>query len=1141
MAVTQQQRQSQLFYGEDWRVIYTAFTKVNFAAYDFDTIRTAMINYIRLNYPEDFNDWIESSEFVAIIDLLSYLGQSLAFRMDLNTRENFLDTATRRDSVIRLARMLNYNAPRAVPSQGLLKITNTVSSQDLYDSSGKNIKNVSITWNDQNNPDWLEQFILIINNSLNSNNYFGNPVKSGTVNGIATELYEMNTTASGATVFPFTATVAGNTMNFELINPDFTIADNTAINYSTSGLFFERSPDPANSWFLIYRSDGLGNSSANTGFFLMFKQGNQGYNDYQLDYPIANRVIDVNVNNINNIDVWVQNVDNAGNVIKKWTSVPSVNGYNVIYNSLKTNQRDIYSVYTRDSNGIDQISLRFADGNFGNVPLGLLRVWYRVSNGLTYQIRPTDMQNLSFAWNYSDNLNNTFSIVFAATLQTTVANSQAGATNQQIKLAASQIYYTQDRMVTGEDYNLYPLVNTQALKVKAVNRVYSGQSRYLDINDPTGTYQNTKIVSTDGILYQEMDQNRVEVSVGANQNSTSLVTNYIQPMMLGTQDQQRIAQELKDFYYYNYPRGNIQASGNVMWNTNTVSIQSSTGAFYITVGSTNTAQTVGGTTSINNALYNITPGALVYIVGHGWVEVTSVSNNGIGSNNGIQANGQGAISITPPLYPTSSHQPTLVIASWDPVMSSTERASVAASLDRKNTFGIRYDYQNQAWVVISHSNLNTGAWSLSRSGDSTNTNKDSSWLILCKYSGSSWQFYSRSTRYIYESVRDVRFLFNTDYKTIDITTGLVKQDTVTVLDINTVPRDPTIDMPPPSLGVNYAWKILGQDIYPDGYTDPTKVYVTPMMTALGVPEDPDQYNEIVDPRPIAQRMVFWTLVTSSDGYQYWQPAEIPSGRIYQYANQLPASNNSSWQPGDMAYIITNGKFYQYTVVGVTGVLTEVTNTWRMRIGRNHLRWIYEHFAPNDQRIDPAIMNIIDTYVLTSTYDSDIRNWISINGVVGDQPTAPTAEQLRETFQTLEGYKTMTDQIVWHPVKYKIIFGSQATSELQVRFKVVKAAGTTVTDNEVKSRVVAAVNAYFSLVNWDFGQSFFFTELAAYIHIQLATVVATVVITPVNAQAQFGDLFEIKCAADEVFISCARVSDVDIVKDLAEMTLGITHG
>jgi hypothetical protein len=168
MTTSQQQRQSQLFAAEDWQVIYTAFTQVNFNAYDFDTIRTAMVNYIRLNYPEDFNDWIESSEFVAIIDLLAYLGTSLAFRMDLNTRENFLDTATRRDSVFKLARMLNYQPQRSIPASGMLKLTQAITNQNVYDANGLNLKNIPINWNDQNNPNWYEQFILVLNNAFNN-------------------------------------------------------------------------------------------------------------------------------------------------------------------------------------------------------------------------------------------------------------------------------------------------------------------------------------------------------------------------------------------------------------------------------------------------------------------------------------------------------------------------------------------------------------------------------------------------------------------------------------------------------------------------------------------------------------------------------------------------------------------------------------------------------------------------------------------------------------------------------------------------------------------------------------------------------------------------------------------------------------
>jgi hypothetical protein len=475
------------------------------------------------------------------------------------------------------------------------------------------------------------------------------------------------------------------------------------------------------------------------------------------------------------------------------------------------------------------------------------------------------------------------------------------------------------------------------------------------------------------------------------------------------------------------------------------------------------------------------------------------------------------------------------------LFNAQETSDIQTALDRKNKFGIRYDYLNAQWKVITSGNINPGAWSLTNSGDTTNTNRDSSWLLLAAFTGSTWTFTARAQRYVFESVRDVRFLYNTQYKTIDINTGDVKQDSITVLDINTAPQDPTTTTPAPALGANYIWRILGQDIYPDGYVDNTKVYVSGENNPLGLPLNPNQYDIIVDPENIAQRMIFWTLVPTSDGYEYWQPRVIPTSRIYTYANQLPPASDPLWSQGEVAYVMTTGQFYQWIRRGPSGELLLVTNSWKMKIGRRGLKWIYDHYAPNEQRIDPAIMNIVDIYVLTSTYDTDLRNWIATNAPASAEPQAPTSEQLRSVFSGLEAFKTMTDQIIWHPVKYKVIFGNQAPQELQVRFKVIKASGTTVTDNEVKSLVIGSINEYFSLINWDFGQSFFFTELAAYIHIRLAPVIASVVITPLNTQAQFGDLFEIKCQPDEIFISSARVTNVDIVQDFTNATLGITHG
>ena len=80
-------RQNRLLLAEDWRRIYQSFRNADFQSYDFDNLRRTMINYLRENYPEDFNDYIESSEYLALIDLIAYMGQNISFRIDVLNKE----------------------------------------------------------------------------------------------------------------------------------------------------------------------------------------------------------------------------------------------------------------------------------------------------------------------------------------------------------------------------------------------------------------------------------------------------------------------------------------------------------------------------------------------------------------------------------------------------------------------------------------------------------------------------------------------------------------------------------------------------------------------------------------------------------------------------------------------------------------------------------------------------------------------------------------------------------------------------------------------------------------------------------------------------------------------------------------------
>ena len=82
-----------------------------------------------------------------------------------------------------------------------------------------------------------------------------------------------------------------------------------------------------------------------------------------------------------------------------------------------------------------------------------------------------------------------------------------------------------------------------------------------------------------------------------------------------------------------------------------------------------------------------------------------------------------------------------------------------------------------------------------------------------------------------------------------------------------------------------------------------------------------------------------------------------------------------------------------------------------------------------------------------------------------------------------------------------------------------------------TRVISSINEFFALENFDFGDTFYFTELAAYIHNNIAPDLLTVVIVPNQSGQVFGSLFQIASAADEIFISGATVDDVTIIDAL----------
>lgn len=1105
---------TKLLVSEDWKKVYQSFRSADFKSYDFETLRRTMIAYLQENYPEEFNDFIDSSEYVALIDLIAYLGQNLSFRVDLNARENFLETAQRRDSILRLAQLISYNPARNVPAHGFLKVTAVSTTDGVYDASGLSLANTTIGWNDPTNPDWYQQFITIMNSAMSSE--FGNPAGRAVIDGINTEQYKVNSSNVDVPVFSFTKNINGTPMSFEVVPCTFTGKD----------YVYEEPPKPATPFGLIYKNDNQGSGSSNTGFFAHFRQGTMSMARFSLDNPVPNEIVGVNTPDINNTDVWLWQVDKSGNFDTLWTQVPSLIGNNVIYNSISNSIKTIYAVSSRSE---DQIDLNFADGVFGNLPKGNFRLFYRQSNGLTYVVKPEQLSGVVISIPYTNSFGQNHTLQLTLTLQYTVSNASGPESNTSIQTKAPQSYYTQNRMITGEDYNIAPLTaGTDILKVKSINRVSSGLSKYFDLSDVSGAYSKTNIFASDGILYQEDAENIFEFEFASRNQVLAFIKNSLAPIVSSP--------SLRSFYFEKYQNPDLSGLGITWREVNKTPNQSrgyfssataypSVGAFaednlkYITPGSLVKFNSPTGKYFDQKNNLKLTPtsgvpqGGKSYI----WAKVQQVI--GDGSNGGLGALDDGTGPIIFSARVPDGAIPQEVIPKYPSSLNFAIETEIANICMTKRNFGLSIDNTTRTWNIISNSNLDiNGTFSLDNQNNYEDVGIDASWIIEFIWTGFSYQIRYRSLNYIFESENETAFYIDDTSVNYDYTNNTVIKDKIDVLSINTQGNS--------NLGVDQSWQIDGPVVELDGYIQPKKVKVSFYdFNNSGQISDPEVFDNIVQPLTTS------TITGYRENFVYFK--KLSDGQRY----ELVSKDDFIAYPTESAVLeedkVDNQKFYFYdpalNVVKYWSTLTSAlvyTDEYFARSGRSDLKFHYVHNSGQERRVDPSKSNIIDIYVLTVNYDAEFRSWLA--GYTSSEPLAPTSQSLEQTYgENLKLIKAISDEIVFHPVKYKILFGDNADINLRAKFKAVKKPDSTVTDNDLKTRILTAINNFFALENWEFGQSFYFSELSTYVMNNLTPDITNFIIVP-KGDFPFGSYFEVACQSNEIFVNGAIISDIEII-------------
>ena len=1149
-------RQTAIFGVEDWKQIYQTYREADFQSYDFETLRKSFVDYLRLYYPETFNDYIESSEYIALLDVIAFMGQALAFRTDLNTRENYMDTAERRDSVTRLANLVSYTAKRNIAAQGLLKVFSVTTTENVVDYQGVNLSNVTVDWADPTNPDWQEQFTTIINSSLVDTQRVGRPGNRQTILGVRTDEYAVNLVPGFLPIVPYTAVVDGVTMPFEAMSST-----------SVGATYLYEPPPRANQPFnILFRNDQLGFQSANTGYFFMFKQGVLQNQDFNLAEKVSNRTVNINIEGVNNEDRWLFQLDNVGSVNREWTYTENI--YAAAAEQVGTTLRPIYTVTSRTN---DQITMVFGDGVFSEIPVGTYRAYVRASNGLQYIINPEEMQAVTIPISYISRNGNLETLTFTCGITRPVSNSQARESIDAIKQRAPARYYTQDRMVNGEDYNLFPYTQYNSIvKSKALNRASIGTSRYLDLVDNTGKYSSTNTFGSDGGLWEQNILPTILFAWTNRNEIADVVTNQVQPGIGET--------TMRQFYYANFPRvtattlptyGSTTWVAGATWNQSTTLANETTGYFRNAITSATwpngTPIPVGSTTT--TAFKYVAVGSLIKFVAPSgyyfdsnnklqqgtpsranetleiWASPLSIQGTGYNNGLGNLSSGAGPVALNN-FVPSGALVDTIIPLFVTDLPLSLEQAMAEQILLNRN-FGIGYDSNGDitgtpySWYLITSTNLAADStFSQANAGSTAGTNQDASWLVQFVVQNQNYTITFRGLAYYFGSVLQTRFFFYDGAQVYDSRTGTVIKDYINCLAVNTQP-DSTDHLPG-----DIFMTITGQPVESDGYVDDFQVLVGFRDSDNdGVPDNPDFFSEIVAPTvDSTQKYVYLQKTVDFDNLQRFLLVE--AGLVtsdYATIDDIELVK-LEWSPGQVFYAYADQAFYQLSI-GTTGLrtLVNVSDEWTVRTGRQDLYYQYRHNSPLTNRIDPGTTNIIDLYVVTLSYYTAYQNWIRDTTGTVVEPDVPSIDELSTAYQKLQDYKMLSDNIVLNSVVFKPLFGEKAASNLRATIKVIRAANSTASVSEIKSAVVASMNTYFSIDKWNFGDTVYFSELAAYLHRTLGTIISSVVLVPLDTQKYFGDLYEIRSAPNEIFVNGATINNIDVIEALTSTNLRTAPG
>lgn len=1105
---------------EAWERAHEMFTQVNFNAFDFNTIKQSLLDYMKLYYPEDFNDYIESSEFVAILELFAYVGELLAYRIDLNAHENFLTTAQRKESILRLAKLISYKATRNIPARGFVKVNSIQTTENVIDSSGRNLANRRIVWNDINNINWKEQFFLVINRILEQEFGTVRPSERVQIDDVLFELYTLSNSplsTSGASVYSYNTSVNGVNYPMELV--PVILTENGPE---------ERRPENNLPFSLVYANDGLGDGSNTTGFMMFTKQGTLDRLEIDFDGATPNQTFDLTVSNINDTDVWINNVDpqtrevltvdpadplntsytSEGLRYGEWVEVDLANSQNVFFNTSKNRHK--YEIETLNN---DQIRLIFGDGEFADVPAGRFHVWFRTSANDGVAIPRSVVVNQTATFIYNDDIGNVQTMTMTFSLIGSLMNSSTSETLAHIRRVAPGVYYTQDRMVNGKDYNTYLLQDPSIVRLRALNRTFAGDSKYITWHDPREAYENVKMFGDDLALYwvdhppQEGHSTRFDTLMSVDQIRT-----YIEQTILSSIDffawmgvryeeaGQDVSSIRRTFVYDDYSFTTTGPSNEIDALTQATAL------------ATQTTPSFDVYYSFKYDEWTIGPHPCDQELSPFPHEIPTTQGCNLG-----KADSTHMITVEA-LYESGRHIGWRFM--WRSVRMIAQSQATKFYNTNRNTKVISYDSFVPRMDTITVLQANTSCLCTGLLTENVNCSVLGQ-VVDEQHTPNTGLIDTHRLIVLPEDINSDGIADNLSLNTLF--EEKIEKTYQQFVDQNIITTDPSNILP------RFEYETLTRRKYGNDISYGWDKDFSILVKRTQLNGSIQQFfltfadGDLIAPASQQTALSSYFHISSAGTHRYVpQPANDTLTLIVRgYAYFQRDDESAPWVP--VRY--TEKIHLAYLVESKT--IAENLRRYQRYVGRYPLNFGWFHIVPSYHLVDPAASNIIDIFIITRGYYTELRRWL--DGRTTLQPAEPTPIDLRTSYASLLENKMISDTVILHPGRFKILFGPKAPAALGARFKIIRPEQTVLTDNEVKVRVVQLTRTFFNLDYWEFGETFYFTELAAMIHSSLGPEISSIVIVPSHNENQFGDLFQVVAREDEVFIPDISTSDIDIVE------------